>query len=71
MSYTCGMCGLVDVPVSVPARGAEDVVTWVQTTANICGANHILKSPHCPATSLDIRVPIEPSADRIGGPIRH
>lgn len=69
--YSCAACAVVEAPVVVPARGDEDVVTWTQATAARCGAAHALRSPHCFATMLDLKVPLDPHADRIGGPPLH
>lgn len=67
--YTCAGCGLKDVPVDVPARGAEDVRVWMDATVAHVSKDHRRRSYHCRKTVLqELKVPIT-GRDRIGGAI--
>ncbi len=71
VAYTCTLCGIKDREVSVPARGDEDVVSWLQ---NVCipalEYDHACISPECGAQELtNLMIPLS-GADRIGGVIR-
>ena len=65
--YTCKSCGLTKVEVTVPARTTEDVVVWVQETANLLGRNHSTRNPHCRERKIDLYIPIPAGTDRVGG----
>ncbi len=68
--YSCAGCGVVDRCVVVRARGDEDVVTWVEQTIQVVGADHSRASPSCRATHLvDLKIPV--SGDKVGGVTRH
>lgn len=67
--YSCPACGLVDVGCDVPARGAEDVIAWLEQTMIVTlSRDHARRSPGCHPQSLkDIKIPIT-GTDRVGGP---
>lgn len=66
--YSCALCGLRRVPVTVPARAAEDVLDWMAVTVRRVSDDHHTRSPHCrPATLTDLLIPAS-GTDRIGGP---
>ncbi len=69
IKYSCLECGLKNIELAVPARGDEDVVTWMK---NAVGSNikndHTMRSPECPAESAqEVMIPIT-GTDKIGGP---
>lgn len=75
--YSCKMCGIHRVVISIPARGEEDVVAWLH---NVCGttvaADHARRSPLCNATSMsEFMIPVahqgeEMKADmKVGAPL--
>jgi hypothetical protein len=67
--YSCWTCGLVNVPCHVPARGEEDVATWMDATTGLLAADHGKRSPGCiPADGQlhDVMVPLA-GADKVGG----
>lgn len=65
--YSCPDCGLVDVPVKVPARGVEDVGEWMEATVVLVGNDHFCRSPSCEPEKLrDLKIPMA-GTDRIGG----
>lgn len=66
--YTCKQCGLNEIPVEVPARDEEDVVVWVKASAEIMGADHEKRNPTCPSRKIDLKIPVPPGAEKIGGP---
>lgn len=67
--YTCKRCGLTKVPVTVPAREAEqDIVEFTKATVALLGVDHERINPDCPARELDVHLPI--SDDVIGGATR-
>lgn len=70
--YSCRVCGLMRVPVQVPARGEEDVVAWVEkvlTPALV--ADHKRRSFLCrPDTLSDVMIPVT-GADKVGGAAKH
>lgn len=69
--FSCKVCGLDRIKVQVPAREtpdlekANDVVAWVNRTAQLLGEEHSRLRPDCPARELDIYLPIE-GAEFIG-----
>lgn len=69
LKYSCYQCGLTAVEVDVPARGEEDVVSWMdKVVAYEIKSDHNRRSPSCMATSVrDLMIPIT-GADKIGGP---
>lgn len=65
--YSCRVCGLADVEVSVPARESEDVAQWMNATVRLLGADHFQRQPECSTEVLnDIKVPLADGA-KIGG----
>ena len=66
--YSCHECGLKNIEVPVQARGAEDIVTWVEEIMIVaCGHDHMRRSPSChPEILSDIMIPID-GVDRVGG----
>lgn len=57
--FTCHQCGLEDVRVIVRARNEkEDVVAWVTSAIEVCGAHHKRLSPECRSRHLDLAVPV-------------
>ncbi len=69
IKYSCDDCGLKNIELSVPARGDEDVVTWMK---NSVGSNikddHTMRSPECPAEGAqEVMIPLT-GTDKIGGP---
>lgn len=66
--YSCHLCGLTKIPVEVPVRGEEDVITWVTETARLMSRDHDARSPDCHPKELhDLMIPVS-GADKIGGP---
>lgn len=67
--YTCTLCATLDVVVTVPARGDEDVGKWLDQTAAYIGDDHRRRSPKCVARKMtNLKIPIT-GADKVGGPI--
>lgn len=66
--YSCKHCGLVERPVQVPAREAEDVAVWVkQVVAKVIGDDHVTVSPGCNANSIThLKIPMPKDAQFIG-----
>jgi hypothetical protein len=65
--YSCDLCGLVDIPVSVPARENEDVIQWMETMGVLLSNDHQKRSPHChPKTLSQVKVPMT-GTDKVGG----
>ena len=71
--YSCRKCGQLNRGVNVRNREAdEDVVRWFEGVVilGICD-DHAEISPGCvPERLYDIKVPIEPGADGLGGVVR-
>ncbi len=66
--YSCEGCGSVDVPVLVPARGAEGVVAWMRQTTEIVTRDHRARHHFCRARKLSsLKVPMAGTA-KVGGP---
>ena len=66
--YSCPACVLKDAVVTVPARVAEDVCDWMEQTIRLTGADHAARSPDChPDTLHDLKIPMPPKSDRVGG----
>ncbi len=66
--YTCRLCGLDNVGVDVPARGDENVLVWMDSTARQLSEDHAKRSPNCyPKTLDEIKIPIT-GANKVGGP---
>jgi hypothetical protein len=70
IKYSCPLCGLVDIDVTIPARFEEDdVVVWMKDVGVYLSEDHSLRSPEChPAALKDIKIPIG-DAKWIGGPV--
>ncbi len=70
--YSCNVCGLRRVPISVPVRQAEeDVADWMNGVVRQVGEDHQRKSGGCPATELtELMIPMS-GTDYIGGPRVH
>lgn len=68
--YSCPLCNVVKAEVDVPARGAEDVITWTEKVMIIALAqDHARRSPTCrPRKLVDIMIPLT-GTDRVGGPV--
>lgn len=66
--YSCSACGIRDVEVRVPAREEEDVVVWLERVCAVAiGADHVARSPHCRAQTMEnLKIPMT-GTDRIGG----
>jgi hypothetical protein len=67
--YSCRGCGLTDIAVDVPARGAdEEVAVWMQQAIRTLARDHGRRSPWCrPKALQEVKIPLT-GADRIGGP---
>jgi hypothetical protein len=71
VSYTCDACGLKDIPVTVPPRGTEDVVTWMEGMRPLLVADHQKKSPDChPRAFTHVKIPFAPGSERVGEPTK-
>jgi len=71
VKYSCKLCGLDKVDVVVPARGTEDVLTWMDTMGRFLGEDHHRRSPYCTPTKLqDVMIPMT-GTDRVGGPTKN
>lgn len=69
--YSCHTCGLTKVSCLVPARGEEDVVSWMNSTVALLSADHRNRSPTCVPIDgqlHDVMIPIE--SDKVGGAVR-
>jgi hypothetical protein len=69
VEYSCRGCGLVDVAVDVPARGREDVVAWIKRIQSWIGSDHGRRSPRCSAKACDVKIPVPPGTEKIGGTV--
>lgn len=74
--YSCDLCDLNRVIVTVPARLDESVTEWMDATiVRIC-ADHTARSPNChPKTLKELLIPVEDKqkgiqSDKIGGVLR-
>lgn len=67
--YSCPECGLERVPVEVPARGEEGVITWMDNMViTHLGSDHARRSPDChPERLRDIMIPLT-GTEKVGGP---
>jgi len=71
VTYSCGLCGLVDAKCWVNARGKEGVVTWMQSTIAQYSADHAERSPGChPKELQNLKVPVDKDGSRIGDPLK-
>jgi hypothetical protein len=70
--YSCPGCGIVDRPVSVPLRGEEDVIQWLDIVMLAVGDDHKRHSPFCKATHMrDLKIPMPAGTTKVGGPVAH
>lgn len=71
--YQCkGGCHEGERTVQVPARGTEDVKTWMDTALlPALGRDHASRSPLCTAREMQhVKIPINTTGDaRIGAPV--
>jgi len=69
--YSCPLCALRKVAISVPAREGEDVLQWMEATLRLLAADHAQRSPTCHPDQLhDLMIPMTGTA-RVGGPVEH
>lgn len=64
VTYTCGLCGMIDCPVTVPSRlPGDDISGWMEMVIGQVGADHHRRSPNCyPQTLTNLKIPI-PNGD--------
>jgi len=69
--YSCARCGLDKQQVDLPYRESEmDVVEWMQTKVITAVADdHAKRSPRCRSETCDIRIPMPPGTQWVGGPV--
>lgn len=66
--YSCPECDLFDTPVTVPARGEEPVVVWLEATIRLLVEDHKRRSPRCHPQSLqDVNIPLVRHAGLLSG----
>lgn len=67
--YSCKQCGIFRRTVTVPARGDENVVDWLNKVACVAlAADHARQSPSCRIESLsEVLVPMYADNEKIGG----
>lgn len=69
IKYSCALCGLKRVSVSVPVRGEENVIEWMEKTGAFLGADHAERSPRChPKELTEVMIPYTGRA-KVGGPV--
>lgn len=73
VEYDCEACGVAGGRVSVRERGpAEDVAGWMRAVTLAVQLHHGRTSPRCRATHIDrLKIPVPPSAARVGDPAVH
>lgn len=68
IKYSCFPCGVRRADLAVPARGDEDVVTWMRATADRVAQAHRGAHPTCRHYQIDeLMIPAPPGSDKIGG----
>ena len=68
--YSCNLCGLEDVVVSVPARESEldPLMEWWTMMLLRVGENHRIRSPQCQTKSLQrLKIPMGKATKWVGG----
>ncbi len=65
--FSCHGCGLTEIEVEVPARGNEDIITWIENTRPFITASHKKHSPHCTTQACDLMTTFS-AGQRIGAP---
>ena len=56
---SCKLCGLVDAPVPVRARGpTEGVREWMALAQRKAAIRHVILAPLCTAPFVDVVIPI-------------
>jgi hypothetical protein len=68
--YSCHGCGLRDAAVTVPERGDEDVVKWLDRVRAFIGADHASRSPHCRSGACDLKIPVPAGTEKVGKVVR-
>lgn len=71
--YSCAACGLVDAEAKVRYReSSEDVVAWMKGVVEPgLAQDHATRSPACRPESLqDVKIPVPPGTEWVGGPVR-
>ena len=66
--FTCKVCGVEKVKVSVPARESpgKDLMEWMDETMLECMAMHLAHSPLCSTKHLDLMIPLAGDAEWVG-----
>ena len=69
VQYSCFVCSTIKAGVDVPARGDEDLKTWMDALLVILSRDHDQRSPTCPTDGSlhDVMIPIS-GAVKVGGP---
>jgi hypothetical protein len=66
--YSCKQCGIKRQKVTVPARGEEDVIAWLDSAAMAMSRDHDRRSPLCRITKLDeVWIPYPEGTAKLGG----
>ena len=66
IGFKCNSCGANVRGIQTPARGAEDVVEWIQKLGPIVKEAHQKVSPNCTCMVCDLFVPMPKEAEFVG-----
>lgn len=72
LTYSCERCGILQRVVRVPYREArQDVIRWMKEVVEVALIqDHREHSPGCtPETLTDVKIPIPPGTEWVGGPV--
>lgn len=71
--YTCDQCGIIDRPVEVEERDAqEDIAEWMYKVQVVLSVDHDKVSPNCYITKFtNAKIPLAPNGGIIGQGTRH
>jgi hypothetical protein len=65
--FTCHGCKLEKQKVSVRERTKdEDVIQWMDATMLVVKDAHSILSPHCRERKVDLMIPVDTNAMRVG-----
>lgn len=71
--YSCPLCGIKDAEATVRFReSSEDVIAWMKQVVEPGLARaHSSASPTCfPESLVDVKIPIPPGTEFVGGPVQ-
>lgn len=65
-AFHCHVCGDHEFGVRWRQNG-EDIASWIELVKVAVGATHLARSPKCPSTECDLKLPMPAGSPFLGG----